>query len=343
MMKGNNMQWANGSSQPDGGEIQKTNMFTLFGKLVALFPIQHVKDWWMPANPDTRTPARMADAGVCDLILVDRNTGAVEVRRHVAFFGGRMVGLIRTRIGQACLGTVVDSKNRPPGTMGVQATDLVWQFTETNPADVTTMQHAMSTLPASELNQDGSFRVSEPRDYSDKAQPRADQQQPQQGQQGYHGWGDPGQYQQGPPQGQYQQQPQPQQGQYQQQPQPQQGQYQQQPQQGQWGQQPQGQPQQGWGNQPPAPTGPQGQWGQQPQSPPQQGWSNQPPTPTGPQGQQWGGSQSQPQQQAAPPQQQPPQAWGQQSTMSQMFPAQSGQGTLDAPGQAPQQPDTPPF
>lgn len=325
-MKGNNMQWANGSSQPDGGEIQKTNMFTLFGKLVALFPIQHVKDWWMPANPDTRTPARMADAGVCDLILVDRNTRAVEVRRHVTFFGGRMVGLIRTRIGQACLGTVVDSKNRPPGTMGVQATDLVWQFTETNPADVTTMQHAMSQLPATELSPDGSFRVSEPRDYSDKAQPRADQQQPQQGQQGYHGWGDPGQYQQQPQQGQWGQQPQG---------------YQQGPPQQQWGQQ----PQQGWGGQP-QPAGP-----QQPAGPPPQQWGQQPqPAPQG----QWGAPQSpqpqqgyqQPQQQAPagpPPQQQPPQAWGQQSTMSQMFPAQSGQGTLDAPGQAPQQPDTPPF
>jgi hypothetical protein len=330
MMEENSMQWASGTSQPDGGEIQKTNMFTLFGKLVALFPIQYVRDWWMPANPDTRTPARMVDAGVCDLILVDRATGATEVRRHVAFFGGRMVGLIRTRIGQACLGTVVDSKNRPPGTMGVQATDLVWQFTETNPADVAAMQQAMSTLPPSELSPDGSFRPSEPRDYSDKAQPRADQQQPQQGQQGYHGWGDPGQYQQGPPQGQWGQQPQ----------------------QAQWGQQPAGPPQQGyqqsppqqgWGNQPPAPAGPQGQWGQQPQGPPQQGWGNQPPAPTGPQPQQWGGSQPQPQQQAAPPQQQAPPAWGQQSTMSQMFPSQGAQGTLDAPGQAPQQPDTPPF
>ena len=295
MMKGNSMQWASGASQPDGGEIQKTNMFTLFGKIVALFPIQHVKDWWMPANPDTRTPARMADAGVCDLILVDRTTGATEVRRHVAFFGGRMVGLIRTRIGQALLGTVVDSKNRPAGTMGVQATDLVWQFTETNPADVSAIQQAMSTLPASELNQDGSFRVSEPRDYSDKAQPRDDGQQgpPQQGQQGYHGWGDPGQYQQGP-------------------------------QQQQWGQQPPAAgPQQGWGKQPPQPQ----QWGQQ--QPAQQGQWGAPQ----PQQPQQGYQPHQQQAPAGPPPQPPaPQAWGQQSTMNQMFPPQGDPGTMSTPG-----------
>lgn len=311
-------QWGSGAQQQS--ERQKTILRDLHGKVVALYPLQHIKEWWMPGNQQSHQPARMADAGECDLILIDPQTGTYEIRRNVVFFASRMVRLIRTNVGAALLGTVTGDPYQPTSlTWEMKGTDTQY----TGPAGV--VLERIKTEAPGELDEAGNFRRSTPGDYSDRAKPYTQQRQqnyePGPGQQGYHNWGDPNQY--GPP-------PQPRYDQRQEAYQDQRAQ--------QWGQQhgspqwgpqqgnqqqgygaPQGQPQGGpqWGNhpptqQPPAQGGP--QWG-----PPQQ----QPPAPPAQQGpQQWGqqGDQQWGQPQQVAPAQQP---WGQQATMDQMF---GGQG-----------------